>query len=341
MRKAEEITAKAEDKLVPFETPAAVAPAIIHTPEEQWLMLRRTLITASDVPAILNADPFRKEADVFLVKTGQGSIEETEPMRWGRRMESAIADGYVAATHRHVHPEKPFEITIHPDIPWLGATLDRGVTCEGYSMDEPVHPGPLGARELGALELKATSDAARWEDAAPVHHQIQLTVQMACAGRQWGSLAAFVALSRPVVWFDLLFDAELFALMVPQLEIFHEYVKRREFPAQDPERFSSSAIRKLWPSDSGESIVLEQDALNKVNQWEALKDLESVTRSAKERAEDELRLLMKDATTAFLPDGTSLNLKTTQRHVQAAAAYTSTFRTLRRFTPKGPRRQLT
>jgi putative phage-type endonuclease len=326
------------------------APAIVHSRREQWLMERREIITASDAAAILGVDPYRLPSDIYLEKTGLGSVQETEPMRWGKRLENAIAAGYVAKTRRRVHDEVPYEVTRHPDIPWLGATLDRGVTWAGYSADFPGERGPegIGATDLGALELKATGDASKWDDdESPLAYQIQLTVQMACSRRRWGSLAAFVSIYQPVTCRDHLFDAELFALMVPKLEQFRGYVQRREPPTHDPFWFSHDAIRQLWPADSGESIVLligkEEDggqnrALALVEEWEKHKEAESAARVSRELCENALRLLMQDASTAYLKDGTSLNLKTVAETV--VETYTrKAFRTLRRLRPKGMSRK--
>jgi putative phage-type endonuclease len=313
-------------------------PAIVHTLREQWLLRRRELITASDVGAILNVDPYRKPADVYLEKIGVRVVEETEPMRWGRRLEPAIAEGYRDATGRAVlTPGDPYRLDVHPSIPWLGATLDRqtDATTDATAIVTTI---PAPAAGVGVLELKATGDALTWETEPPVSYQLQLLIQMACTSREWGSLAAFVSMFRPVVWVDRVFDRELFDLIVPKLDAFRLRVIERNPPTDNPEWFSRAAIRALWPADSGESVPLGQDALELVAKWEGLKELEAATKFAKEDAEDALRSMLRDATVGFLPDGTSLTLKTVPASPVAAYVRQS-FRTLRRFTPRGMKRR--
>jgi putative phage-type endonuclease len=302
---------------------------IVHTPREQWLLRRRELITASDCAAILGLDPHRRPSDVYLEKIGARVVEETDPMKWGRRLESAIAEGYRDETGRAVlAPRDPFWIDVHPSIPWLGATLDR----EAQATDAEAVPAP--AEGVGVLELKASSDAAAWEDEPPIAYQVQLTIQMACRSRAWGSLAAFLSLYRPVAWVDRVFDKELFDLFVPLLDAFRLAVSKRTPPIEDPNWFSRAAIRLLWPSDTGESIPLTWDAMEFVDAWEAAKAAEAAANKKKEAAEDALRILLRDATTGFLPDGTSLNLKTTPA-TWVEAYPKKAFRVLRRFRPRG------
>lgn len=298
----------------------------IHTVREQWLARRRELITASDVAAIIGVDRFRTPSDVYADKLGLGAFEETEAMRWGRRLEPSIAEAYADATQRDVVAEPEYHIAIHPDIPWLGATLDRGVL--------PTDTGePAPALGRGALELKATEFAAQWTDDPPVPYVVQLTIQMACTSRQWGSLAAFVSLFQPVVWVDRVFDRELFDLIVPRLEVFRHAVLTKTPPRNDPEWFSRAALRKIFPSDDGTAVALDHDALAVVELWEEARRIESEARIERESAEDELRARLGPASLGYLPDGTTLTLKTTAE--TEIKSYTrAAFRTLRRFRPR-------
>lgn len=295
--------------------------AIVKSGLEQWLAARRELITASDAAAILGLDPFRAPADVYASKLGR-DVEETEPMRWGKRLESAIAQAYAEATSRPVYIEEPYYIAKHADIPWLGATLDRGILpCEG--------------RSHGALELKASANADAWEDGPPLPYQIQLTIQLACTRRQWGSLAAFLGLFRPVVWYDREYDQELFDLMVPKLEAFRMIVKNQT-PPDDPAWYSRASLRALYPQDDGSSIALDEDARLLAEEWEYFRTREAEAREMKESAEDQLRARLGSAQLGYLPDGTSLTLKTVPE--SEVKTYTrAAYRTLRRFRPKGRR----
>lgn len=150
---------------------------------EDWLEQRRKLVTASDAAAILGLDDWRSPFEVYAEKVEGYVRERTGAMRRGVRHEAAIALDYADETGREVYGRDPYEIAIHPEHRWLGATLDR--TCAGN--DE--HPAPREGP--GALELKMVNaaNAPEWREEPPTGYQIQNQIQMACAGLAWGSVA--------------------------------------------------------------------------------------------------------------------------------------------------------
>ena len=307
------------------------APAIIHNPHEAWLLHRRSLITASDCAAILGCDAYGRVAgDVYAEKVGLADPEEESwPMRWGNAFQDPIGREFARKTGRVVRMasmELP-EITVHPALAWLGATLDG----EQEGCDQT----PAPAVGVGVLEAKATSVGHTWEDdEVPAGFQVQATVQMACAGKAWGSVVAFTSLRKAPRHQDIVFDPELFALMVPKLEEFLSHVRRREPPRGDPGWWSTEAIRRVFSTDDGAPIALPAEAMDIVNRWEDLKAEEKSAKEAKDELGDRLRLLMGPAPMGYLPDGSALTLKVTKETV--VPAYTrAAFRSLRRTKAKG------
>jgi len=63
--------------------------------EAAWLAERKRGIGGSDAAAILGLSKFRTPLQVYLDKIGQAPpIEETAPMRWGKKLEPLILDEY-------------------------------------------------------------------------------------------------------------------------------------------------------------------------------------------------------------------------------------------------------
>jgi putative phage-type endonuclease len=283
-------------------TVLGAGPAIVSSPEMQWLLRRREMITASDVAAIIGEHPTRKPSDVYLEKLGRSAeIEEFEQMKWGRRFEAGIGAAYAEVTGRAVRAWPKYEIAVHPDIPWLGATLD----FEAF-VNEPVSPllVPAPAGGDGAVETKATGQPQRWaEGDTPTEFELQLQTQCACRGLKWGSLVAFVSMYRPPVWVDRIFDKELFDEIVPQLERFRWHVLHNEPVLDNPDWWSDRAVKRVWSADSGESIRLDEAGETLVRDWRAAKAAE---KGWEERVEDlgkQVRLLMGNASAAYLSDG--------------------------------------
>ena len=82
-------------------------------------------------------------------------------MAWGTEFEATARIAYECETGLLVQ-ETGF--WIHPSLPWLGASPDGLV-------------GPVGLCEIKCPSVLPV--------AVPVHHRIQMIVQLACTGRKW------------------------------------------------------------------------------------------------------------------------------------------------------------
>ena len=303
--------------------------AIIHTKREQWLIGRRESIGASEAAAVLGFDPRRDALSVYAEKIGVLEVEETPWMRWGRRVEDAIALGYADETKRPVIDEGGLHISRHPDIPWLGATLDR--------ITEGIEETPAPCAGKGPLEIKAVGAFSRqdWRDEPPTHYQIQLQVQMACTGAEWGSLCALIG-GLSLAWADLKRDDRFLAVALPKLEAFWRCVRLREPPVVDRAKSATwDALNALWPDDNGEAIALPGDTLQLVSEWEAHKEQRKQAEQHADDLEVVLRERMGSAAVGMLADGTSLSLKKQERAGYTRTVPPTSFRVLRRFRPRG------
>ncbi len=312
------------------------APAIVRNPREQWLQARRELVTASDVAAIIGEDPRRGALAVYAAKVGDVETAETVAMRRGRRFEAAIADDYADQTGRPVSSLGEYEITRHPDIPWLGATLDR------LTGGSPSTPGPSGetvlesrmGRVVGTVPLQikmAIGSAREWKDEPPLHYVVQVQTEMACYGAAWGALAALVG-PGPLAAVDLVRDDAFFAALVPQLERFRWHVEKRIPPPADATPGTSKAIRLLWAGEDGATLPLGDEELALVTSWEQAKARVAAAKETSDLIENQLRARLQTASFGALPDGRFLTLKLTKR--DGYEVKPTSFRTLRVMSPR-------
>lgn len=298
----------------------------------EWLAQRGKHIGASEVAAILGVDPRRGQLALYALKTGAMQTEDSPAMRWGRKAEALVAEAYGEETGRPVlDPDK--RIHRHPALQCLGASLDR-LTAGSEAHPAPIPP--LSPRNATVpLECKVVNvfKADEWRDEPPLQFVVQVQMQMACTGAQWASLVAMIGWPPRPTWVDIPRHEQFIAEALPRIEEFWLRVQRREPPDTDLKPETTRAIRALWPADTGEMIDLPAEALDLVVEWETAKAAREAQKDQAQDLENKLRTMLRDATIGLLPDGTSLTLKTTSR-----AGYTvepCTYRTLRRFTPKG------
>lgn len=314
------------------------APAVLPDKRERWLAARREMIGASDVPAILGVDVRSGPLAIYAQKVSdKADPADRAWMKFGRRVEGAIADWYADETGREAADLGGCEIQRHPDLPFLGATLDR------LTAGNEAHPDPLGkpcsrtTANAAPLEAKAVAGfkAHEWRDDPPLPAVVQVQIQMACTGAQWGSLAALLG-GVSFVWRDLLRDDAFLAAAYPRLEAFWLRVQRREPPEADALPGTSEAIRRLWSDADGETVTLDQEAAELVTAWESAKSGIGTQKDTADEKENKLRVLLGSASFGRLPDGSVLTLKVTKR-----AGYSvepCEYRTLRRWFPRLLRR---
>lgn len=291
---------------------------------EEWLAERRKRIHASDVPAILGISPHKTALDVYGEKVlGWTNDAAAKHLAFGRDVEGAIANMYAHETGRPIQDIGATTITVHPDIPWLAATLDRVI--EGTEEN----PGP--AEGEGVLELKhigrfdLTPEA--WRDEPPIHHQVQAQIQAACADLGWLSLAGMFP-GYQLAYKDILRKDDFLDVVYLELDKFWSRVNLKD-PPNPKGPNDLDVVKRLYSQTSGETIALDDGDVKLVEIWEAEKEREKEAKKNAKHAEAQLRARMKDNTFGALPDGRFVTLKTTKRKGYTRVVEPSEFRTLR------------
>ena len=290
------------------------------------------MLTASDIPAVLGVDAHRGALAVYLAKVGDIETVETAPMVRGRRFEGVIGEEYGAQTGRPVASVGEYEIQQHPDLPWIGATLDRVTRGSGT-------PSPLGTDDdtEAPLQIKlALGTAGAWKEGPPLAFLVQVQIEIACYRARWGALAGLIG-PGPLHVSDHVRDDAFLRAALPGLEEFWGRVQRREPPPADGLDGTTAAIKRMWADEDGETVTLDQSALDLWSQLEAAKDEIRDAKAREDAIHNELRVRLGSASFGRLSDGSYLTLKTTHR-----AGFTvqpTTYRTLRRWRPKLHRRK--
>lgn len=147
-----------------------------------WLALRQRDLTASDIGAVIGADPYRTPLRIFSEKSGLILAEaETPIMRRGRWFELAA----LAA----LREQKPTWRIEQPNIYLRDAECRLGATPDAIAEDEEA-PG-----ELINCQIKTIAKPAferEWADAAPMGYVLQTLAEGYLLGAARSILAALV-----------------------------------------------------------------------------------------------------------------------------------------------------
>jgi len=271
--------------------------AIECTDEASWLKERRNLLTASDIASIFGANPFKSELALWAEKTGaiERDESESEVMAWGKEIQGAIGRRFAQKSGRRVTAAPRYTIYVHPEMEFLGATLDF--------WEEDTEKG------RGVLETKATT--IRWEEDAPIGYQIQLQCQLAVTGLRYGSLCAFQGMWKPPAWVDYERNEAFIKRLISKAEAFWWRVKTKNAPPveNDGSESTREALAALYPKDTGLQVALPPDAIEWTRELELFKAQTKVLEEQIRARENALKAAIGDASLGVLPDGTSWSWK--------------------------------
>lgn len=270
----------------------AAEPTGAHSHDrERWLELRRTMLTASDVAAVLGHDPRRSALDAYVDKV----LTQKEPARlglddprfWGALLEQpilrAVAEhhGWAYAAGGELLRSRP-----HPD---LGATLDAEVDRgEGWEV----------------LEGKTTRIPRGWDAESgelPTRVLIQAQVQLLVTGAPRCTVFALLQGSMPCM-IEVHADASFHALVVEETETFMERVRRVDPPDPDHTESSKRALERLYSTGHGGVVRLPDCAVDWTRELAGI----AAQQKALKQREDELKNLLRasigEATWGVLPE---------------------------------------
>jgi len=300
-----------------------------------WLQARLSGIGASDAAAAVGLSPYKTPMQLWAEKTGKAGVpqEETEPMKWGHRLQRVVADAFAEETARNVHDPGEFTIFEHHREPYLIATLDyiqtiRSSTMlpEKYEPEDDVAIVQVPSR-MGVLEVKTAGYSKRdeWADAPPLHYIVQLQHQLMVTRLPFGSIAALIGGQR-FVWQDIPADEEFQIRLEYQLMRFWEYVQRDEPPpALAADNRVLSDIFKMTNPDllpgTGEMLAWDEQRSR------ALQTIKIAERE-RDEAEAKLKYAIGQHSGILLPNGVRYNWTEEQRREYTVPA--GVRRTLRR-----------
>lgn len=283
-------------------------PASDKSPADNW---RPTGIGGSDVAAALGVSPWKSPLRLWQELSGYAeptNVAEVEAVKWGKRLEAAVALGYEEETgrrtieHRDASTGQPITL-FHPEHKFLFGHLDRWVF-----RDKDTNPG--------VLEIKTCSSYLEnhWLAGPPLYYAVQLQHYLGLSGAPWGSFAVLIG-GQKFVWMDVTRNDGFIESMTDTLVAFWKSVLDGEPPgllcaAMDDAR---DAFQQDHPLDNGKVILLGQEEQAWLDAVQEIKAQQ--TDLATSLDELKLRLIERigDHQIALFPDGRRLSYKTSFR----------------------------
>jgi putative phage-type endonuclease len=165
---------------------------IPFTTEADWLAHRQRDVTSTESAALFGMSPYVTAFDLWHRKRSGTAPEfkQNDRMKWGNRLEAAIAHGIAEEQGWEIRPMK--EYMRDPDAR-LGSSFDFVIT----SLGEPVHLEIKNVDYLAFRDGWIEHDDGSIE--APEHIEMQVQHQMAVSGFKRAFIGAFIGGNRGVV----------------------------------------------------------------------------------------------------------------------------------------------
>jgi putative phage-type endonuclease len=218
--------------------------------DDHWHEMRAADLTSTDMAALFGLSPYATKFEVWHRKRGTlvAPSFDNDRMRWGRRLESAIAHGIAEDRGWKVQPLKAYARDAEHR---MGASFDFEI------VGHPNGPGILEIKNVDGLAYRRG-----WsETEAPGHIEIQLQHQltvMESRGYRWGAIAALVGGNQPVILGRQL-DVEVAAALRAEAARFWASIAANDAPPPVLPEDAQMVIRLHQFSEPGTTVDLRDN----------------------------------------------------------------------------------
>lgn len=242
---------------------------------QEWLEDRRKGIGGSDVATILGLNKWKSPYQLWLEKTGQVELEETdsEPAYWGNVLEEVVAKEFTERTGKKVRRRnKVFE---HQDYPFLRANIDRDVIGEN-----------------AILECKTANQflAKDWDDEEiPMSYLCQIQHYMNVLERDFAYIAVLIG-GQKFIWKKVERDQELIDLITKRLvEFWQMNVVDGNEPPIDGSSATSDFLNERYSEEGTNEIMLPSEFDNLIVYRNQLKEDEKIIKEKIAETENQIK----------------------------------------------------
>jgi putative phage-type endonuclease len=219
---------------------------------EQWLKDRSKDITSTEISALYGLSPYLSEFELYHNKKDNVivRIKPNERMRWGTRLESAIA--YGAAEDQGWDISK-LNVYMRDTEARIGSSFDFKINSTANGA------GIMEIKNVDRLQyMKSWVDDGEGNIEAPEHIELQIQHQMEVSGYEWTALVALVGGNEQKIILRNR-DREIGKDIRQRVSAFWEQVKNNTAPSPDYSVDAEFIIKQLR-AESEPDLVLESNA---------------------------------------------------------------------------------
>lgn len=247
---------------------------------QEWLKERKKGIGGSDASAVLGFNPWKSAFELYIEKTSDYVQEiDNEAIYWGNVLEDVVAEEFARRTGKKIRRRN--QMFRHKDHDFMIANIDRDV---------------VGEKAL--LECKTTSafNADDWEgEHIPPAYICQLQHYMAVLGYEKAYIAVLIG-GQKFIWKELKRDDEFIELMIErEKDFWYNHVLAGQPPAIDGSTSATELLNKLYPTDNGETVMLDSETEQLIEAIESLKNEKKQIEEQLKAYENQLKMTLKDA----------------------------------------------
>ena len=220
--------------------------------QHQWLTERAKDVTSTEVSALFGLSPYLTEFELFHQKRDAVvvKIEPNERMKWGNRLESAIAQG--AAEDMGWNIAK-LNVYMRDQAARIGSSFDFEIKSSANG------PGILEVKNVDWVQYqKNWIDDGNGNIEAPEHIELQVQHQMEISGFEWCAIVALVGGNEQKIVLRNR-DRDIGKSIREKTGEFWNRVLQNQPPSADYTRDAEFIIKQLR-RDAVEGLVAEADA---------------------------------------------------------------------------------
>ena len=246
----------------------------------EWLNARKRGIGGSDASVVLGFNRWKSPFQLYLEKTGEYSEEiDNEAIYWGNTLEDIVAKEFQKRTGKKVR--RRHQMFVHPEHEFMIANIDRDV---------------VGEKAL--LECKTTNafNSGAWDgDEIPAEYICQVQHYMAVLGYKKAYIAVLIG-GNKFVWKEVERDDEFIDIMIQrEKEFWENHVLAGQPPAIDGSTSATELLDKLYPTDNGETVMLDSETEQLIEAIESLKNEKKQIEEQLKAYENQLKMALEDA----------------------------------------------